>query len=153
MFACRLKRPASAEIERRIRSDLAPLEQAGRARFFNQVDRIHDLNAASDLVVLPAESTYAKMDLPLVLIEALAIGRPIVVADRPPLTELPVDRAGCVNQTPSEPVVAPGVSEINGGKPQRLLDYVGVRTGVRRQEHRRTSPERCRGRGERRSPT
>lgn len=94
VFACRLKRPEDREIEAAIMDRLAALVDAGRALFFNQVDNIHDLIAAASLVVLPATSTYAKMDLPLVLLEAMALGRPVLVSDCPPLDELPTESCG-----------------------------------------------------------
>lgn len=94
VFACRLKTPEARAVEAEIRSRLAPLEASGHARFLNQVDAIHELLAAADLVALPAATTYAKMDLPLVLLEAMALGRPILVSDTPPLNELPVPEAG-----------------------------------------------------------
>jgi len=94
VFACRIKTAAAREVEARLRDRLQPLEEAGRVVFLNQVDRIYDLLTAADLVVLPTETTYAKMDLPLVLLETMALGRPFLVADVPPLDELPVREAG-----------------------------------------------------------
>jgi glycosyltransferase involved in cell wall biosynthesis len=94
VFACRQKTGAARAVEERIRARLAPLEGAGRVQFRHQVDDIHGLLSAADLVALPADTTYAKMDLPLVLLEALALGRPILVSTRPPLDELPVPEAG-----------------------------------------------------------
>jgi phosphatidylinositol alpha-1,6-mannosyltransferase len=39
------------------------------------------LLAASDVVALPARRLDAKVDVPLVLLEALALGRPVLVAE------------------------------------------------------------------------
>ena len=39
-------------------------------------------SACADVVALPAENLYAKMDLPLVLIEAMLLGAPVIVAQR-----------------------------------------------------------------------
>ncbi len=94
VFACRPKGPASAEAQRRIQAMLAAMGTQGQVRMLGEVDRMLDLLAASDLCVLPAESLYAKMDLPLVLLEALALGVPLVVSDRPPLSELLQDDVG-----------------------------------------------------------
>lgn len=96
IFACRPKQEASLQEERRI-SDL--LKQQGtfnQVRMLGEVDGILDLLAASDLCVLPAESLYAKMDLPLVLLEAMALGVPLVVSDCPPLSELLKDDVGAL---------------------------------------------------------
>jgi len=96
IFACRPKQEASLQEERRI-SDL--LKQQGtfnQVRMQGEVEGILDLLAASDLCVLPAESLYAKMDLPLVLLEAMALGVPLVVSDCPPLSELLKDDVGAL---------------------------------------------------------
>ena len=55
---------------------------------------MQELLGACDICLLPAESLYAKMDYPLVLLEALALGVPLIVADSPPLTELLDDPVG-----------------------------------------------------------
>jgi glycosyltransferase involved in cell wall biosynthesis len=39
-------------------------------------------------VALPAESLYAKMDIPLVLLEAMSLGKPLLVAENTPLSVL-----------------------------------------------------------------
>ena len=118
VFACRIKDSASTAIEAEIRTHLAQLADRGKVLFLNHVERIHDLLAASDIVVLPAESTYAKMDLPLVLLEALAIGRPIVVSDCPPLGELLTGGAGVG--------VPPNDADALAGAIEGLLDQPGL---------------------------
>ena len=91
VFACRLKTPHSQHLEHEIRQRLRALIDGDRVIFFNQVDDMHSLIIASDLVVLPADTTYAKMDLPLVLLESMSLGRPILVSRIPPLDELTDD--------------------------------------------------------------
>ena len=63
VFACRIKQPASRDEEAAIRAELTSAGVAERVRFLNEVPDILDLVAAADVVTLPAESTYAKMDL------------------------------------------------------------------------------------------
>jgi len=102
VFACRIKQPASLEVERQIR-DL--LQQGGalpRVRLLREVDDMLGLLSACDLCVLPAESLYAKMDIPLVLLEAMALQIPIVVASTPPLSELAHGRDCGVAMVPPE---------------------------------------------------
>lgn len=94
VFACRIKQQASRLEEQRIRELLAAAGLRDRIRLYNDVPDIIELLGACDLCVLPAESLYAKMDLPLVLIEALALGVPLVVADLPPLNEILVGDVG-----------------------------------------------------------
>jgi glycosyltransferase involved in cell wall biosynthesis len=47
-----------------------------------------ELIYASDIVIFPQEKMYAKMDIPLVLIEALSLKKPIIIADISPLREI-----------------------------------------------------------------
>lgn len=91
VLACRIKQPASLEVERRVRDLLGRGGALPRVRMLREVDDMPGLLTACDLCLLPAESLYAKMDLPLVLLEAMARGVGVVVADRPPLNELARD--------------------------------------------------------------
>ncbi|MBM4372072.1 MAG: glycosyltransferase [Deltaproteobacteria bacterium] len=61
---------------------------ARRVHFFNELERMEDLVAAATVQVLPAESLFAKMDIPLVLLESLREEVPVVIADVLPLAEL-----------------------------------------------------------------
>ena len=47
-----------------------------------------DLLACADVVALPSETLYAKMDYPLVLLEAMLLERPVVVCAGTPAAEL-----------------------------------------------------------------
>ncbi|MCA9565622.1 MAG: glycosyltransferase family 4 protein [Myxococcales bacterium] len=86
VFACRIKDDDSLGVEQAVKRMLRPIGE--RVCFLNHVNKIIELLAACDLTVLPAESTYAKMDIPLVLLEAMALGRPVIVSNRPPIAEL-----------------------------------------------------------------
>lgn len=94
IFACRIKQAESRAIERQVRQMIAESGMMDRVQLLNEVDDMLELLSACDVCLLPAESLFAKMDLPLVLLEALALGLPIVVADRPPLNELLQDDVG-----------------------------------------------------------
>jgi phosphatidylinositol alpha-1,6-mannosyltransferase len=53
-----------------------------------EVPFIHDLLAVADLVTLPTDTLYAKMDMPLVLVEAMVLGRAVLVGQGTPAEEL-----------------------------------------------------------------
>jgi glycosyltransferase involved in cell wall biosynthesis len=55
------------------------------------------LLAAVDAVVLSVDTLYAKIDVPLVLLEAMAQGTPAIVSDLPSLAELPVLGDGAIS--------------------------------------------------------
>jgi len=106
VFACRIKQPASLAIEAQLRNELAAAGALERVRMLREVSGMLELLGACDVCVLPAESLYAKMDLPLVLLEAMALGLPLVVADRPPLSELAGDWARLVPPADPEALAA-----------------------------------------------
>jgi phosphatidylinositol alpha-1,6-mannosyltransferase len=94
VFACRIKQEASRREEARVKELVQADGASAHVRYWNEVDDVRALLGACDLVVMPAESLYAKMDVPLVLLEAMSLGVPLVVANVPPLSELLADDVG-----------------------------------------------------------
>ena len=117
VFACRIKQEASRLIEKEIDGKLRQMGVRSSVKMLNQVDDILNLLAACDICVLPAESLYAKMDIPLVLIEALALGLPIVVADLPPLNEVLVADVGRAIEPKNPQALARAVDELTALDP------------------------------------
>jgi glycosyltransferase involved in cell wall biosynthesis len=65
-------------------------EQAGvseRVRVLGNVADMPALISACALTVLVPKKLASKMDLPLVILESLALQRPVIVSDRAPMTE------------------------------------------------------------------
>lgn len=94
MFACRIKNQDCSDEEQRLKALTAQANLSNRITFTNFVSDFPDLLTAVDLCVLPAETVYAKIDLPLTLLEAMARNTPVVVADGGPLPELLKDEVG-----------------------------------------------------------
>tara|TARA_B100001750_G_scaffold202855_2_gene178341 strand:+ start:161 stop:1222 length:1062 start_codon:yes stop_codon:yes gene_type:complete len=101
VMACRAKTPAAADEEARLRR--AHARHADRIRWVGQVAHILDLVGSADLLLLPSDDLYAKMDYPLVVMEAMAMGVPALVcagtaaaelADHGALAPEPDDAAG-----------------------------------------------------------
>jgi glycosyltransferase involved in cell wall biosynthesis len=88
VLACRKKTAAAHNCEARLRELGRSLGIADRMIWSGETPRIHDLLACADLIALPAENLYAKMDLPLVLIEAMLLARPVILAQDTPAAEL-----------------------------------------------------------------
>ena len=88
VLACRKKTTAAHAHEARLRELARSLAIADSVLWFGETARIHDLLASADVVALPAETLYAKMDLPLVLIEAMLLARPVILALHTPAAEL-----------------------------------------------------------------
>lgn len=101
VFACRPKTPAADAALADVRASLGTLEASGHVRFLGNVPDFHDLLGCADLQVLPADTTYAKTDLPLVVLEGLLAGVPAVVGRGTPMDEL-VDAGAVLGVPPSD---------------------------------------------------
>ena len=99
-FSCRHKTAAAAALELRAQEEVEKSGFGARVQFLKEVLDMTDLIRAMDLCVFPAASLYRKMDVPLVLIETLANGVPLVVSDLPPLKML--GEAGAAEVIPAQ---------------------------------------------------
>lgn len=105
VMACRAKTAGAAEAERALRERAVALGVASRVTWTGETRRIHDLLGAADVVLLPSTDLFAKMDLPLVLLEAMWLARPVVVAKDGPAAEL-AEEGGAVATEPEALAVA-----------------------------------------------
>jgi len=94
IFAGRIKNETSANVEQQLKARVAQAGLTDRIVFYNWLPDFLELLETVDLTVLPAESVYAKVPLPLTLLEAMARATPVVVADCGPLAELIVGDVG-----------------------------------------------------------
>ncbi|MBI3071339.1 MAG: glycosyltransferase family 4 protein [Deltaproteobacteria bacterium] len=85
VFACRTKTQLARDIDSRLRAELRAYSNVS---FLGEVVGIRELLLAADVALLPTDDTFAKIDLPLVLLESLEVGTPILVGRIEPLTEL-----------------------------------------------------------------
>jgi phosphatidylinositol alpha-1,6-mannosyltransferase len=115
-LACRMKTPAAHAEEQRLRALARSLCVERSVVWVGETRRIHELLGAADVVALPAEHLYAKMDLPLVLIEAMLLGRAIVVAHGTPAAELAEGDAALLT--------APEVADVANAIERLLADAV-----------------------------
>lgn len=89
------RKTAHAELARERLEAAAP---PGRVLFRAELDDMQAVLAAATAVVFPVDDLYGKVDLPIVLLEALSLGVPVLVLDQGPLAEL----AGA-SRLPAEP--------------------------------------------------
>ena len=111
VLACRAKTAAAAERERALRELASTLGVAADATWLGETREIHALLGAADVVVLPAENLYAKMDLPLVVIEAMLLERCSLVASGTPAAELATG-GGALAVAPALEPIAEAVSSL-----------------------------------------
>ncbi len=84
VFACRRKTELAASAE----ADLVSRLDSRRVRFAGELPSLLPLLTLASVVVFPVEDLWAKVDIPIALLEAMALGTPVVVADTGPLSEL-----------------------------------------------------------------
>lgn len=83
VFAYRDKSSAADEHAAKWRASLGE-----NVRFEKNVPDIHALVAAATAIVFPVEDLYGKVDLPIVLLEAMGLGTPVLALNEGPLAGL-----------------------------------------------------------------
>jgi len=81
VFACRVKNPTDARKKEEVRRRFA---DAGLLQYVSFSDTIADMPAlynTADLVVFPVGDLNGKFDVPLIIIEAYACGKPVILSD------------------------------------------------------------------------
>jgi phosphatidylinositol alpha-1,6-mannosyltransferase len=118
VVACRDKTEAAKEARRALAERASALGIAPRVLFLGETPRIHALLDAADVVALPSGDLFAKMDHPLVLLEAMSLEKPVVVAVGSAAEEL-AESGGAAAVEPRVDALAAELS--------RLLDDAGER--------------------------
>lgn len=81
--------------------------------------RFHALVAAADVVALPSRDLYGKTDQPLALLEAMALGRPVLIASGSAAEELAEEGAALEVDLHAE-AVADGIRRLLSAEEGRL---------------------------------
>jgi phosphatidylinositol alpha-1,6-mannosyltransferase len=113
VFACRTKTPEALEVEASVRAQVERLGLLRQVRFLREVEHFESLLALATIVLFPVQSLYRKMDVPVTVLQALALSRPLVLSTLPPLRELLVRDVGIG--------VAPGDASSLAGAVSTLL--------------------------------
>lgn len=111
VLACRAKTERAREVDREIRELVRRLGTEKRVTFLGETPSILELVGSADVVCLPSDVAYAKMDYPLVLLEAMALARPVVVATGTPASEL-ADGGSALAVAPEPEAVAEALSKL-----------------------------------------
>ena len=88
LFACRYKTPKGEAIEKEVKTRILNMGLVDSVLFLNEVSDMNQVLDLTDIVTLPAGSSLKKMDIPLVLLEGMALKKPIVISDVPPINEI-----------------------------------------------------------------
>jgi len=103
VYACRKKTPRADRIEAELRWKLR--HHGERVRFVGEVPSLPSLLSLATLVLFPVEDSYGKVDVPIAVLEAMALAVPVVALDCGPLAEvegllhLPLDAAELARAT------------------------------------------------------
>lgn len=111
LIACRDKTPRAGDIRAELTGRARTLRLSERVRWMDETPFIHELLALSDFVVLPAKTSFAKMDYPLVALEAMCMARPVLVSSATPARELGAQGAAW-SVEPSAEALADAVSSL-----------------------------------------
>lgn len=84
VFAYRDKTPSTAQIAAELMRDLNP----ARVRFVRETPDILALVRTSAALLFPVDDLYGKVDIPIILLEAMALSTPIVTYRQGPLADL-----------------------------------------------------------------
>ena len=93
LMTCRRKTSQADEALSRLVAQTRQWGIEAQVRWIGETRDIHELLALSDFVVMVNPSAYAKMDYPLVALESMCLGRPVIVAEGTPAAELAEDGA------------------------------------------------------------
>nr|MDQ3037991.1 glycosyltransferase [Myxococcota bacterium] len=105
-IACRPKTSRAKDAERALRARAETLGVGARVRWIGETPHVLALLGASDVVVLPSRDLGAKVDLPIVLLEAMWQARPIIVATRSAAEELADDDAAFAIEPERDAMIA-----------------------------------------------
>jgi glycosyltransferase involved in cell wall biosynthesis len=84
VFAYRKKTPRAAEYAAKLAARLPK----AHTRFVENTKDILALVAGASALIFPVDDLWGKVDLPIVLLEAMALGVPVIVLDQGPLRDL-----------------------------------------------------------------
>ena len=134
VIAARDKNAEHLKEKELVKQEIVSRGLESHVRVLEQEWRIPELIAASDVGILPADAVLRKLDIPLILLEFLASGKPIVVPDIPPLNEIMRDEVGVLLRENTKEEIA---ATLAGRRP-------ATRPGRERREsrHHRTPHER-----------
>jgi phosphatidylinositol alpha-1,6-mannosyltransferase len=115
LMACRRKTPLADEALTRLVEQSKRWGIEARVRWVGETRQIHELLALSDFVLMANRSAYAKMDYPLVALESMCLGRPVLVGEGTPAAELAEDGGALGVETNAEAVAA-AIERLSGDR-------------------------------------
>jgi glycosyltransferase involved in cell wall biosynthesis len=92
VFACRMKTKSAAAAKSALSDEIRRQGIEGCVHLVGEIDDLHALLGTASAVAFPVDDLYGKVDLPLVVLESLALGVPLVLARGGPLESIDAAR-------------------------------------------------------------
>lgn len=122
LMACRRKTPRADDALSKLQAKARQWGIDSRLRWLGETEHIHELLALSDFVVMVNPAAYAKMDYPLVALESMCLGRPVLVGKQTPSAEL-AEGGGAVAVETSGEALAEAIERLSAD--QAAIEAVG----------------------------
>ena len=87
LFACRIKNDADAKKKELVKRKLKEAGALNSVRFSDTFSDMPKLYNLADIITFPVSNMAGKFDVPLVIIEAYACGKPVILSDLPAFKE------------------------------------------------------------------
>lgn len=87
VFACRVKNDADREKKQQVHARFAEAGLLEYVAFSDTISDMPGLYNSSDVIIFPVENLKGKFDVPLIIIEAYACGKPVILSDLPQFSE------------------------------------------------------------------
>ncbi|MBU1203599.1 MAG: glycosyltransferase family 4 protein [Nanoarchaeota archaeon] len=94
IMACRILYPKERRLEKEFKDAMKKRGVKEQIIFLNTISNLKEMISISDITLYPSIKPRNKSDYPLVLLEAMAMGKPIIISDIPPLNEILRDGGG-----------------------------------------------------------
>jgi len=118
LMACRRKTPAADGALSRLHAQAKGWGIDRRVLWPGDTVHIQDLLALSDFVLMVNRTAYAKMDYPMVALEAMCLERPVLVAEGTPSAEL-AEMGGAFAIEPSADALAEAIETLSSDDARR----------------------------------
>jgi glycosyltransferase involved in cell wall biosynthesis len=119
VFACRLKNSKDVKKEKQVKTAVDRMGLNKNVHFLNTVQDMVQLLSACTVFLLPVTHMNGKFDTPMVVLEAMAMEKPVIITDIPPLNEVFKDDIGFLVPQDDEEALAKAIVDSLSADPQQ----------------------------------
>lgn len=119
VFACRLKNRKDVKREKQVKTTVYRMGVNENVYFLNTVQDMAELLSACTVFLFPVAHMNGKFDTPMVLLEVMAMEKPVIVTDIPPLNEVFKDDIGFLVPQDDEKALTNAIVESLNADPRQ----------------------------------